>query len=276
MKAPFFLSLKYWKHNWKLILTGWMSPFLTCLGGIWLLIEMISYFSDAFKIRTQGQSLLLLVHIGLAAAVGFIQLAIKCKKNLSISHNLQGMDVSIEIRVGDIFHCQGSFIISTNSTFDTDMSQGLISEMSLQGQATKQFYDKVEHLDRDLEEALKHESPSPNQEEIGETKRVKIGGKTKSYDLGTVARVSPQGQVIYFVAIAKMNKAGVAEGFFKDMPEILGKLWYHIGNHGGLDPLIIPVLGTGHARMKVSREEMIREIIKSFIAACAEKNSLKN
>ena len=33
----------------------------------------------------------------------------------------------------------------------------------------------------------------------------------------------------------------------------------------------MPVLGTGHTRINVSREAMIREIISSFIPACSEK-----
>ena len=33
----------------------------------------------------------------------------------------------------------------------------------------------------------------------------------------------------------------------------------------------MPVLGTGHAGINVPREDMIREIISSFVAACSEK-----
>ena len=36
------------------------------------------------------------------------------------------------------------------------------------------------------------------------------------------------------------------------------------------EPLAIPVIGTGFTRLKQTREEVVHEIIKSFIAACSE------
>ena len=36
---------------------------------------------------------------------------------------------------------------------------------------------------------------------------------------------------------------------------------------GDLEPIAIPIVGTGLARVSATREELVREIVKSFIAA---------
>ncbi|MEK7730134.1 MAG: macro domain-containing protein, partial [candidate division KSB1 bacterium] len=71
-------------------------------------------------------------------------------------------------------------------------------------------------------------------------------------------------------AIADMNEHGVASGSFNDLKESLAKLWVYIGRRGLKEPLVMPVLGTGFSRLPQTREEVIREIIKSFVAACSE------
>ena len=68
-----------------------------------------------------------------------------------------------------------------------------------------------------------------------------------------------------------MDKSGKAYSSFEEVIENLGKLWNNIADQGELEPLVVPVLATGRARVNVTREKMIREIIQSFIAACSEK-----
>jgi len=47
-------------------------------------------------------------------------------------------------------------------------------------------------------------------------------------------------------------------------------LWDYVATKGGgFDPLVVPVLGSGHARLPEPREEIIRAIVNSFIAACS-------
>ena len=197
-------------------------------------------------------------------SIGIICFLRKCKKMLSVSHKLAETDILIEIRVDDLFNIvEGAFVISTNTTFDTDMSEGLISEHSLQGKFTQNYYHgDVGHLDHDLEKHLENQEFTL----IEDTRK----GKKKRYEIGTVVKLQPKGRVTYLVAVADMNEHGVATGSLEKMIECLGTLWHYIGEQGELGHLIVPVLGTGRARINVSREVMIREIIHSFIAAHSE------
>ena len=181
----------------------------------------------------------------------------------SIKHRVNGRDVAIEVRVGDIFGLEGSIVIGTNSTFDTKTDGKIIALESLQGQFTERYYDNEDHLDGDIDNSIAHEPFT----ELKDRRR----GKTKRYLIGTVAKLTTNERMAYMVAIAHMNKDGVAQGSWKDITECLGKLWYFIGEQGDMKPVLMPVLGTKYARITATREMVIREIINSFIAACSEK-----
>ena len=104
----------------------------------------------------------------------------------------------------------------------------------------------------------------------------KPAGKAKRYKMGTVVKVTPQGKTVYLLAITNIDEKGRASSTATDVLESLTKLWRHISEHGGMDNLVIPVIGTGLARLpNVTREQMVMEIIISFIAACSEMKFCK-
>ncbi len=243
-------SWMYWRRNWR----GLARSFFETLGVLWVLVE-VSAFVLPQVIELFPRWIML--------AVPLLRAMWECRPVPVVRHKLKDRDVWIEIRIADILTIEGSLIISTNSTFDTSMSGGLISRESLQGQFTKLYYDNETYLDLDLDAALKDEEF----EMISGDRQ----GKTKRYGIGTVAMIQPRGRRTYMVAISDINEHGVASGSLEGVVESLGKLWHYIGERGGMAPLAIPVLGTGRARIQTEREEMIREIVGSFIAACSER-----
>jgi hypothetical protein len=72
------------------------------------------------------------------------------------------------------------------------------------------------------------------------------------------------------LAITNINEYGVASASYGDLKLALTYLWLFIGRRGLKENIVIPIVGTGFARLPQTREEIIREIIKSFIAACSE------
>ena len=190
--------------------------------------------------------------------IGIGRFLLKCRNMLAIHHTFNDTDVAITIHVGDIFRLRGAYVISSNTTFDTDMSSGLISRESLQGQFTKRYYDRVRHLDDELEKSLQAEKYTTDQSKPKKDRR---------YEIGTVAKVFPRDQLAYFVAIAELNSSGVAYSSLDNVRESLSKLWLYIRRHGELERLVVPVIGTGRARIDVPRHVMVKEIIRSFIDA---------
>ena len=254
-----YISEVYWKYNWKNV----GNDFLQVLGAIWLLVASSSHFVPQIANATRGNWKLFLACI----AFGALQALIRTQPTSPVSYRLNGRDVSIEIRVADIFDItdtDAAYIISTNSTFDASISRGLISPHSLQGQFTQEYYDNEEHLENDLQKALAGRAPALILEDDRK-------GKRERHEIGTVVKVCPKNRVVYLVAIAHMNEKGQAYSSFEKVVEGLARLWNDIAELGELESLVVPVLGTGLARIvNVTREEMIREIIKSFVAACSE------
>jgi len=241
----------------NLLSTKGLSSLLNAFGILWLLIQLTDFFLPNASNFLQNLWYVFLI-------IGLVVVSIRCRPTLSVCEKLKDRDITIEIAIGDLFSRQGDIIVGTNTTFDTKISRELISEHSVQGQFSKKYYGiNSSQLDKEIDAEL-HGIPFTTLQGA----RV---GKNKQYPLGTVVKLTPKECVGYFVAIADINEHGVAKGTFDDLKNCLAKLWVFIGNKGLKGDLIIPVLGSGFTRISTSRQSIIQEIIKSFIAACSEK-----
>ncbi len=243
-----YFSRKNWRHDWRNL----KDVFFKNLGRIWLPVTIsTSYFPHTLEwfpwwVLTPISALLTLW---------------ECRPVRFIKYKLKDRDIWVEIRIGNIFDVSGSLVIGTNSTFETSVSDGTIAPDSLQGQCTKKYYDKEEYLDHDLKMALQDQKENV----------INDNGKKTRYSIGTVAKIqSKSSRTLYFVAIADINENKTAQGSREGVVESLKRLWHFIGERGEMEPLAVPVLGTGRTRIHVTREDMIRDIISSFTAACSE------
>ncbi len=244
-------SPAYWRHGFSVARA--VTALLSSLGTLWTATAVTSYFwpSAVGWIRAQW---ILFALIGVALAVW------QNRPRVKVSCRLAGRDVGIEIRVADMFSLPGALVIGSNVSFDTDAA--LISPKSVQGQFTAKFYDSVPHLDGDLSAALAgitSTSAAPSKK-----------GKKAIYPVGTTVHVAPKERRAYFAAIATLNDHGVANGSFDELKTSLPMLWEYVATKGGeFEALVVPVLGSGYSRLTQPREEIIRAIVDSFVAACA-------
>ena len=254
MKLPIFLTRDHWKNcrQWK---TGIRAScyFYAFYAWTWGIVESLSHYVPAMKNWTVGNFWLLLVIAVIGLLIGSGRFIYECKRRLSVRKKLEGTDIWIEIKVGNIFNLKGDFIIGTNTKFETSFSNGRISEGSLQVQLTKKYYDKPEQLDLDVSQALENEEKS-NQ-------------NPRHYKFGTVAKVTAKDQVIYLVAIDELNEHGGVSSSLEDVRNSLLALWQYISRRSKPDNLVIPIIGTKSSGIPVPRATMITEIIKSFIDA---------
>lgn len=251
----YYHYLKAWLRN--LLSIRALTAILSSFGTLWLVVEIATFFfANTAAPDTIRNAWRIFGLAGLLIAVWL------CRPRLAVSHKLNGRDVTVEIAVGDIFSFPGAMIIGSNTTFDTRISRELISERSIQGIFTKRYYGDETQLDIELASGL---NCVPYQGLPG----TRIG-KAKKYPIGTCVRLNPKQRTGYFLAIAEINEHGVASGSFNDLKESLAQLWVFVGRRGSKEPLIMPVLGTGFSRLPQTREEVVRETIKSFVAACSE------
>lgn len=234
---------------------SFLSSVLQAFGALWLLVEIGAFFSSGFAEITKA-------YWWFFPIVGALIGLWRAWPRLAVKSRISGTDIYIEIRVCDLFSRPGALIVGSNTTFDTTLDDHTISARSVQGQFTKRYFPDVKVLDREISDSL----GGTKFEELTITN--KPYGKLRRYPVGTVAAVSFSGRRGYMLAIATLNRHRVAEATRQDVLDALPDLWELIRSRGGLDPLSCPILGSGFSRLNAQREDLMREIVKSFVAAC--------
>jgi hypothetical protein len=236
------------------------AEILSVMGVFWLIINVVRFFFPRLSPYIQSLSIL-----GLVLVIGILVGLWRRWPIKRVSKRIPGRDVEIEIRIEEMFSIPGDYIISTTTSFDTDLTNGTVSPDSLIGQFVKRFYPNSAHLDYDIEQAL-NGIPFTNLPETWP-------GKKKRYKIGTVAQVKVQEHTVYLVGIADKNQAGNVsdQSSFEDVKTSLAMTWEHIRQRGDMGTIVIGLMGTGRARMNVTRMDAFKEIVKSFIAANSDK-----
>lgn len=248
-----YISKTYWSHflhQWKRVL----ESFFYFLGLIATIVSILIFLLNT-DLQNQMKDY---CDFGIVIAV-FLAIWLNRPK-LSVIQQLPQRDIKIEIRVADIFDVKGAYVIGTNTTFDTEIGRGIISESSIQGQFTKKFFHNHNELD-DLLNASLARVPTTL---LNPEKK----GKKQSYEMGTVVKIELKNGSAYLLAMAMMNDMGTAKTTIEDIKTSLSKLWKFISKDGGTEPVIIPILGSNYGRLREKRDQIINEIVKSFILEC--------
>ena len=227
------------------------------MGVLYLSIELL----DTFRVYPKAQySNYQIIFVPLVA----ILFAIATRRPVSrVRYKIPKKDFSFEVRIANVLDLNGEIIISSNTTFDTDMSSGLIAQNSMQGQfANRMFNGNTAEIDRQILESLKG---------VSFIKVENKPGKHHQYPMGTVAKVAAHGKNFYFVAMSHMNEFGTAHSTVEDVDQALNKLWLYMSERGELGDLVVPLMGTGRGRIRMPRKKMIERIAQSFADASTDK-----
>ena len=258
--------MKSLQHYFSLVRSGFLSRdwwlgfgrnLLALFGAIWLAVEIVSFFDKDIELflSTKGWWFF---------ALGLVVACFFSRPRKVFRFQLKGRDVAIEICIANAFEISGDLVVPTNTTFDTDLDGRIPKAHSIQGEFTQRYYDsEVSHLDLDIDKELANEDY--HFEEQTERKR----GKKRRYPIGTVIQLKRSKRLFYLVANTHINDAGVASTTIDNLRESLAKLWYYISEKGAKGDIVIPLLGTGKARLGEKREDIFLEIIRSFVASCS-------
>ncbi len=254
----FFESIRTWSY-WRYALFSGeaIGKFLAAMSVLYLCVDLADTFAIYKKDQYHYYGLLILALLAVVYVVS-------TRRPLSrVSYKIPSKDFSIEVRIGDLFNIPGEVIISTSSTFDTDMASGLIAAASLQGQlATQLFNGQTVEIDRQIEASLAKESFIVNENRPG---------KKNEYPIGTVARVNAHGKNFYLVAMSHMDEERNARSSLKIVDEALEKLWLSLASKAEVGDIVMPLMGTGRGRVAYPRKKMIERIAQSFADACSER-----
>lgn len=226
---------------------------MAVVGGIWLLVDILS------TLRVFDKEKLSFWYLIPIAVIGLLSVILTRRPVKRITYKYPGQDLKIEVRIDNIFEVPGQKVISTNTTFDTDIAGGIISPKSLQGQFTDKFFQgNLPALDAELSRGL---SGLPT------TRIQKQAGKTERYDFGTTVKINVAGQFFYWFAMADLNHSNTAKTTLKNVHQALDGLWEFIETKGEKFDTVIPLIGSGLGRLATSRKKLIAIIAQSFINA---------
>ena len=249
------LTFTYWRYA---IFSGEaLLKFFSVLGMLYLLVDI----ADAFKVYTKDRYSEFGIIFILIPAFLFV---LATRRPVSrVTYKVPQKDFIYEVKIGNLFAEIGEIIISSNSTFDTEMSSGLIAPSSLQGQFALHFFQgQTSEIDRQIEASLANESYTINEQRPG---------KKKEYPIGTVARVTAHGRNFYLVAMSHMNQNGTAYSDARILDEALEKLWENMARKAEFGQIVMPLIGTGRGRIAIPRKKIIEKIAQSFADASRHK-----
>ncbi|MFT8247171.1 macro domain-containing protein [Roseomonas sp. BN140053] len=244
-------TLSYWKY--ALFSAEAVAKILTVVGTLYLFVELL----DTFKIykKDDYHSYALLIMLG----ISIVYVLLNRRPVSRVRYKAPKKDLTFEVLIGDLFEMPGEIIISSNSTFDTDIASGLISSESLQGQfALKVFNGQTAEIDRQIEASLSGESFTVNNTRPG---------KKKEYPIGTVARIDANGKHFYLLAMAHMMPTRNAYSDPRILDEALEGLWKNMAAKGERGDIAMPLVGTGRGRVAIPRKKIVEKIAQSFADA---------
>jgi len=177
-----------------------------------------------------------------------------------VAQHYNSANVDIRIIEGDLFDQKQNLVVGFADTFDTVVP--IIAKTSVQGQfLDRVFGGDVQRLDNALSGPLTGITP---------VESVVKQGKTLRYPLGTVAAIQEGPRYYFCVAYTKMSNQNVAQGTIDGIWRSLLNVWDSVRQNANGEPISIPVLGGGLARLAqiLPAQDSIRFIILSFVFAC--------
>ena len=250
----FFRSIatrSFWRY--ALFSGSGFARVFSAVGVIWTFVEIL----DFLKIYQRDEYSKFAVFPILVA--GIIHAAARVRPVSRIVYKVPNRDLCVEVRIGDVLKATGGIVISSSTTFDTDVSGGLISQNSLQGQLTRDYFEgSTVEIDQQIEASL---AGIPSEENARDF------GKPREYPVGTVALVKSHGNSYYFVAMSRWNDTKNAYSDLGMIDVSLTNLWDYLIRKGELQDISIPLIGTGRGRIQIPRKKMVERIAQSFLDA---------
>ena len=242
----------FFKTIWPLIKKIGIDYF-ALLGICWTIKEVTVYLLAQYENTIK-------CIFSISILLGFIIVLFKDKPKKEYVFNIKDRDIKIILKIGDIIKEKFAIVVPTNTTFDTKMENDFISIKSVQGQVQdKYFKNNISILDYLMEKELE------NRPFIELTDRK--DSKNKKYEIGTTVEINQNGKRFYFLADSDINLKGqTIKPSTMNITDSLSRLWQYIGEFGHVEPIAIPIIGTGRMGIVSSREEILKNIIFSFVA----------
>jgi hypothetical protein len=187
----------------------------------------------------------------------------KVWKPSKIKIKLANSDTTIEVLFGDLFVQDGVRAIAVNEFFDSALGKP-VSEKSLHGFfLSKCFGGYPQAFDKQVDEQLANEP----HEEVPRTE-----GKTKKYNIGATAMLTADKDRYLVFALTHTDVANcMATADVTMMWIALHHVWQRARAECGGNPLNLPLVGGGLAKIGLPTRDLLNLIILAAITETKEK-----
>ncbi len=218
-------------------------------GSIFSFIGILSIFVDFSKYFTNSLSIIICFLLVALVSVGSSVLLVFLMSRKTIHKTPTNKKVIL--RYANIFEANENIkIIPVNRCFDTEISEFLISEKSLQGQLINKILENTtkEDLNNRISIALSNREYK--------TIEWKQYGKKEEYQCGEIAKIVDSGSTYYLLALTEINKEYKTICTIDEYVESFSRLIDHLDMCQG-KIVEIPLIGANFARMNVNKKELL-------------------
>lgn len=228
-----------WDITWKT-----MNEFVTFVGAIWVIIEIVgSFFPDVEKMQTNGWLIM-----GGAVCITVIIMIKYMKDYFWHKIRIPNTDARICVKIGNITKgTKGSRVIGINNKLET--RRDFIAKNSL--------HDKV----------LKEHGEEVIQEKFDEAKQKlsKVPGK-REYAFGEAFSCEVHKKHYIFLVMSEMHNDTHPTVGKDQLIETINHFFHNQSNiEINQNILYFPVIGTGAGGNNMSQKEVICEIVRQFV-----------
>lgn len=202
------------------------------------------------------------VLVGFVVISILIYVAVLIYANKKNSKILKIRQTTINIKYGNIYNENGRKIIEFNEYFDTQVDDVIIAKKAPDGKfITKYGKDAIDesiNADRRLQSSCVE----------GRNYNRKQGGKNIKYKLGTVHNFCVNEKEEFFlIAFSQFDEKDQAYHTFESYVSCLMNLWREISQLYALNPVVMPLLGSGITRFvdgEKTKQELLELIVWTF------------
>jgi hypothetical protein len=230
---------------------------LIAMGSVWLVTEVVSFFSAEAQQKLASNATWFSF---LCLVVAFF---LTWQNNIA-SYKLRDRDILIKIAVADALRVPGVPVIPTDTTFNMEQEPHGTRQPPIGTQFTEREYNsEVQYLEGDIQNQIDQHNHQGQPLDFGGVSRIR-------YQVGTVIPLQKNRRHFFLLALTDFDDNAQKMCTEAELSHALEGLWNYIDAERRKTEIVIPVIGTGHAGLNLNREEVVRRIILSFIASCAD------
>ena len=232
---------------------------MSALGFLTIVITIVEFFPSltSFSTFLKTRSFLFLFTI-----LSLMYAIVKNRPRNHFIFKINNRDIELGLHIGKLERTKSAYIVPVNSDFDMDLNGSVQASQSVKSMVIKKYFaGDHKTLQQKITKELKSKIYSAQKE-------------NNTYKLGTTVRIQTDDKkkTFYFVVNSKKLNDSRVEAQESGLSVTFSGLWSYISEHGAKEHISIPLLGTGNGRLKMPREEVYKEIVRSFVSSCAGKS----